>query len=139
VHLLLPKQGPWVTVGYDPHDPTSSRREVPDYAEGLLPAEGLLSRPLEGLRAGVIRETLGEGVSAGVADAVKGAIRHLEALGADVSEVRNPRDVTGLQLRTNPRGWGPEGLAPPVQGGLRHLKPLGADVSKVWNPRSVVG
>lgn len=69
-------------------DATSSPRPVQDYAEGLPQASSLNSRPLAGKRIGIIKETVGAGVAAGVSDAFARAARHLESLGADVDEVR---------------------------------------------------
>lgn len=69
-------------------DATSSPRPVQDYAEGLPQASSLNSRPLAGKRIGIIKETIGAGVTAGVSDAFARAARHLESLGADVDEVR---------------------------------------------------
>lgn len=77
-----------VLAGPDQHDATSSQQAVPDYTAGLLPAEQLGSRPLEGVRVGVIKETAGEGVEAGVWAAVSGALQHMQQLGAQVEEVR---------------------------------------------------
>ncbi len=62
--------------------------DVPDFAEGLLEASSLDSSPLKGKRIGWIQETMGEGVDSGVHDALEKAFRHLESLGASVSEVQ---------------------------------------------------
>jgi aspartyl-tRNA(Asn)/glutamyl-tRNA(Gln) amidotransferase subunit A len=67
---------------------------VPDFAAGLLAASQLSSKPLAGKRIGVVRQAMGEGVETGVHDAVTAAVTHLEALGADVEEVRG-RGVWG--------------------------------------------
>ena len=61
--------------------------DIPDFAEGLQIASDLDSSPLKGKKIGWIRETLGDGVDAGVHDAVENALRHLESLGASVNEV----------------------------------------------------
>lgn len=61
---------------------------MPDFLSGLAPPEQLSSRPLEGKTVGVIRETLGQGVDPGVEAAVRGALSHLEQLGATIKEVR---------------------------------------------------
>ncbi len=60
---------------------------MPDYAADLPAAGSLSSRPLAGQRIGVIQETLGSGVAAGVSDAFRRAAQHLESLGAAVEEV----------------------------------------------------
>ncbi|KAK9829343.1 hypothetical protein WJX72_005273 [[Myrmecia] bisecta] len=82
--------------GSDEHDATSSQHAVPDFAAGLQPVECFASRPLSGKRIGVIQETMGKGVSAGVTDAVKRAMRHLEDLGAELQEVSLPTYDLGL-------------------------------------------
>lgn len=74
-------------TGCDPHDATSAQQPVPDFADGLLAASQLPSRPLEGKRIGIIQQTMGSGVEQGVLDAVEKAFKHLESLGADVTEV----------------------------------------------------
>lgn len=61
---------------------------MPDFAASLLPASDMPARPLEGKRIGVIRQTMGEGVTAGVHAAVQAALKHLEQLGATVTEAR---------------------------------------------------
>jgi aspartyl-tRNA(Asn)/glutamyl-tRNA(Gln) amidotransferase subunit A len=70
-------------AGRDPADATSADVEVPDY-----PA--LLTGRVRGLRLGVVREFLEDGVDAGVADAVRDAIRTLEGLGARRVDVSLP-------------------------------------------------
>lgn len=73
-------------TGCDAYDATSAQVEVLDFAEGLQSASDLDSSPLKGKKVGWIRETMGEGVDAGVHDAVENALKHLESLGASVSE-----------------------------------------------------
>jgi aspartyl-tRNA(Asn)/glutamyl-tRNA(Gln) amidotransferase subunit A len=64
---------------------------------GLLPEDSALqSRPLEGLKIGIIQEAVGEGLAASVRDAVGGAASHLESLGAHVGEVHMPAFKHGL-------------------------------------------
>jgi aspartyl-tRNA(Asn)/glutamyl-tRNA(Gln) amidotransferase subunit A len=70
-------------VGHDPLDATSIHRPPEDYTEGL---EG----GVEGLRIGVLRDWLGEGVEAGVRARVEEAIDRLEQLGAKVGEASLP-------------------------------------------------
>ncbi len=74
-------------LGQDPHDATSSAAPVTDYAAALPSADSLDSKPLQGKRVGVIAEMMQGGVAPGVASAVQNSIRHLESLGADISEV----------------------------------------------------
>mgnify|MGYP000589705910 CR=1 FL=1 len=70
-------------AGWDPADPTSSRRPVPDL---LTP----LGRGVAGLRVGVPENYYFEGVAGEVAAAVEAAVRRLEALGARVVALRLP-------------------------------------------------
>jgi Asp-tRNA(Asn)/Glu-tRNA(Gln) amidotransferase A subunit family amidase len=64
-----------------------SREAVPDFTAGLQSAEALSSSPMSGVRVGVIQQTMGEGVAAGVTAAVNGALQHMQQLGATVEEV----------------------------------------------------
>jgi Asp-tRNA(Asn)/Glu-tRNA(Gln) amidotransferase A subunit family amidase len=64
---------------------------------GLLPEDSALdSRPLQGLKVGMIQESVGEGLAASVRDAVDGAAKHLESLGASIEEVHMPAFKHGL-------------------------------------------
>jgi Asp-tRNA(Asn)/Glu-tRNA(Gln) amidotransferase A subunit family amidase len=54
---------------------------------GLQSAETLSSSPMSGVRVGVIQQTMGKGVAAGVTAAVNGALQHMQQLGATVEEV----------------------------------------------------
>ncbi|KAH8947528.1 hypothetical protein BDL97_11G046600 [Sphagnum fallax] len=86
-----------VIAGHDKNDSTSSLEEVPDYAAQLLPVEGLSSKPLAGVKFGLIKETMDEeGVEEDVASAVKAAALHLQELGASVTEVSLPMFSLGL-------------------------------------------
>lgn len=53
----------------------------------LVPVETMESKPLKGLRVGVIRETLADGVDEGVVSTIQSAAAHLEELGCTVTEV----------------------------------------------------
>lgn len=71
-------------AGYDPRDPFTSRRPVPDYLAALRD-------DVRGLRIGVIRElTAGAETDPEVRQAVTDAARQLERLGADVEETSLP-------------------------------------------------
>jgi len=76
-------------AGRDQLDATSSLLPVPDFAQGLQEVDSLASRPLQGKRIGVIQETIGEGVSSGVNAVFNRSAKHLESLGAEISEVRH--------------------------------------------------
>ncbi|XP_010272723.1 PREDICTED: glutamyl-tRNA(Gln) amidotransferase subunit A, chloroplastic/mitochondrial [Nelumbo nucifera] len=82
--------------GHDILDATSSKRVVPDFSSQLTSMELFESKPLRGLRVGVIRETLGDGVDMGVISSIKAAASHLEELGSTVIEVSLPSFSLGL-------------------------------------------
>ncbi|MBM3946258.1 MAG: amidase, partial [SAR202 cluster bacterium] len=79
-------------AGYDPKDPTSSRRQVPDYTLRL-------DDPVIGLAVGVPSAPFWEPVEADVAKAVREALEVLKSLGARLIEVDFPYadQVSGLQ------------------------------------------
>ncbi|TKW06894.1 hypothetical protein SEVIR_7G270900v4 [Setaria viridis] len=85
-----------VVAGHDKMDSTSSSQDVPDYASELVSLDSLESKPLNGVRIGIIQETLGEGVDTGVVSSIKGAASHLERLGSVVEEVSLPSFSLGL-------------------------------------------
>ena len=70
-------------AGFDPRDSTSVNVPVPDYVAEL-------SRPLAGLRVGVIREFFDKGLEPEVGALVKGAIETLRAAGAVIRDVSLP-------------------------------------------------
>jgi aspartyl-tRNA(Asn)/glutamyl-tRNA(Gln) amidotransferase subunit A len=72
-----------VLAGHDPRDSTAVPEPVPDYLENL-------GRDLKGLKVGVPREYLGEGLDPEVEAAVRAALQTLENLGADLLEVSLP-------------------------------------------------
>jgi aspartyl-tRNA(Asn)/glutamyl-tRNA(Gln) amidotransferase subunit A len=72
-----------VIAGKDPLDATSLPTEPRDYTEGL--EDGI-----RGLRIGVVREWLGEGVESGTRAAVEAAIDRLAGLGAEIEDVALP-------------------------------------------------
>ncbi len=85
--LLLP-----IIAGFDAHDSTSVAVPIPDYRATLKEIEGGGSRPLAGWRIGLVPGFLtAEGVQPAVRDAVAGAARTYEALGAQLVEVALPR------------------------------------------------
>lgn len=59
----------------------------PDFASQFAPGDSLESQPLKGLRVGIIRETLGDGVDAEVISSIQSAASHFEDLGCTVTEV----------------------------------------------------
>ena len=76
-------------AGHDPCDSTSANVEVPDY---LAELEGGVA----GLRVGVVKELMGEGIETGVREAVESLVRELEDAGAEVGEVSLPHFRYGI-------------------------------------------
>ncbi len=70
-------------VGHDARDSTSLDRPREDYTRDL-------ARPLPGLRIGLPKEYFGDGIDAGVASAIDGAIADLRKQGATTVEVGLP-------------------------------------------------
>jgi aspartyl-tRNA(Asn)/glutamyl-tRNA(Gln) amidotransferase subunit A len=66
-----------VIAGYDSRDSTSVRYPVPDYTQQLIP-------DIRGLKIGIPREYLGEGVQDPVRAALEVAINKLQELGAEI-------------------------------------------------------
>jgi len=64
-------------AGYDPRDSTSVPRPVPDYTRQLIP-------DIKGLKIGIPREYLVEGMQEGVRMALEAAIGKLSELGAEI-------------------------------------------------------
>ncbi|XP_031379298.1 glutamyl-tRNA(Gln) amidotransferase subunit A, chloroplastic/mitochondrial [Punica granatum] len=82
--------------GHDRLDATSSDRGAPDFTAHFPPADAFGAKPLQGLRVGLIRETLDSGVDHGVTSTVQRAASHLEELGCTVKEVSLPSFSLGL-------------------------------------------
>ena len=72
-----------VMAGFDERDSTSVARPVDDYAAQL-------GNGLKGLRIGLPREYLGEGINSGVAQVLDAAVETLRQLGAEPVEVSLP-------------------------------------------------
>lgn len=70
-------------AGYDPNDSTSAKVDIPDYISSL-------SGDVKGLRIGVPKEYLGQGVDPAVKEKVLEALKVLEGLGAVWEEVSMP-------------------------------------------------
>jgi aspartyl-tRNA(Asn)/glutamyl-tRNA(Gln) amidotransferase subunit A len=70
-------------AGFDERDSTSAQRPVDDYAAGL-------NAPIEGVRIGVVREFMGDGLDAGVGASVELALDEFKRLGAELVEVSLP-------------------------------------------------
>jgi aspartyl-tRNA(Asn)/glutamyl-tRNA(Gln) amidotransferase subunit A len=70
-------------AGFDERDSTSAQRPVDDYAAGL-------NAPIDGVRIGVVREFMGDGLDAGVGASVELALDEFKRLGAELVEVSLP-------------------------------------------------
>lgn len=70
-------------AGYDEFDSTSANVEVPDYLSAL-------TGDVKGLRIGVPKELLGEGIDPEIRNATLAALKQLESMGATWSEVSMP-------------------------------------------------
>lgn len=70
-------------AGHDPLDTTALREPVPDYTADL-------GKEIHGLRLGIPKEYLGDGIEKDVREAVDRAIQQLESLGAKIVEVSLP-------------------------------------------------
>ncbi len=77
--------------GLDPRDSTSVDAPAEDYSAAL-------DAPLDGLRIGVVREFMGEGLDEDCAAAVRAALAEYEALGATLTEISLPN--IGLSVPT---------------------------------------
>src|SRR5438132_12709172 len=73
-----------VIAGYDPLDPQSAEVPLADY-------RARLGRGVRGLRIGLIRDYSLTHLQKAVGDAVRGALKTLEGLGAGVEEIAMPR------------------------------------------------
>lgn len=72
-----------VMSGYDPQDSTSANTPVDKYSS-------YMGKSLNGVKIGVIKEGLGEGISQEVAEAIRAGISRMEAEGASVEKVSTP-------------------------------------------------
>ncbi len=70
-------------AGHDPMDSTSSPAEAPDFTAALV-------NDVKGLRIGLPAEYFVKGIDADVEKAVRAAIKQLESLGAEVTEISLP-------------------------------------------------
>jgi len=70
-------------AGRDPMDPTAAELPVPDYVAKL-------EKPVDGLKIGVAKEYLGEGLDSEVRNAVEAAIEKLDSLGCKIVDISLP-------------------------------------------------
>jgi len=82
-----------VMAGHDPRDATSLPRPAEDYTRALASPTGSTdpSRPLAGLRVGVVGEHFGAGLAADVGRVTRAAIDELARLGATLVDITLPR------------------------------------------------
>ncbi|OYT73259.1 MAG: Asp-tRNA(Asn)/Glu-tRNA(Gln) amidotransferase GatCAB subunit A [Armatimonadetes bacterium JP3_11] len=78
-------------AGYDPHDATSVNLTTPDYRDALID-------DIRGIRLGIPKEFLAQGVQPEVAETVHKAIGLLESVGAEVQEVSLPMAEQSLAI-----------------------------------------
>ena len=78
-------------AGHDRCDTTSLNEAVPDYTDAL-------GRDLRGLRLGLPKEYMIEGIEPHVKTAIDSAIKQLEALGADIVDVSLPHTDYGIAV-----------------------------------------
>lgn len=78
-------------AGHDPADSTSAPVPVPDYSAAL-------KRGAKGLKLGVPKEYFGQGIDPEVRAAVEGALKVLEAQGAELVEISLPHTEYGLAV-----------------------------------------
>lgn len=77
--------------GYDPKDGTSANLAVPDFTAGL-------TGDIKGMKIALPKEYLGEGVDAGVKEAILKAADTFRSLGATVEEVSLPHSKYGVAV-----------------------------------------
>lgn len=80
-----------VIAGHDPRDATSAQVPVPRYREAL-------GRDVKGMKLGVPREYLGEGIERGVREAIDAALGAFEDLGCVVEECSLPHTEYALAV-----------------------------------------
>ena len=80
-----------VIAGHDPHDATSSPKEVPDYSKDL-------KKQLDGLVLGMPKECYGEGVDPQIINLIKNAAKEYEKLGIKIKEISMPMLSYGVSV-----------------------------------------
>jgi aspartyl-tRNA(Asn)/glutamyl-tRNA(Gln) amidotransferase subunit A len=78
-------------AGPDPYDSTSLPNAVPDYTKNL-------GRDLKGMRLGLPKEYMIEGIDPQVKSAVDAAIKQLQSLGAEIVDVSLPHTDYGIAV-----------------------------------------
>ena len=78
-------------AGHDPQDSTSLNEPVPDYTKNL-------GRDLRGMRLGLPKEYMIEGIDPQVKSAVDTALKQLQSLGAEIVDVSLPHTDYGIAV-----------------------------------------
>ncbi len=78
-------------AGHDPFDSTSLNEPVPDYT-------AVLGRDLKGIRLGLPKEYMIEGIDPQVKSAIDVAIKQLQSLGAEIVDVSLPHTDYGIAV-----------------------------------------
>ncbi len=78
-------------TGFDPQDSTSLERPAEDFTRDL-------DKPLQGLKIGVPREYFGKGLAEDVEEAVRGALREYEKLGATLVDISLPKTELSIPV-----------------------------------------
>lgn len=78
-----------VIAGFDPRDSTSSKIQVADFLNSL-------ESPINGLRIGVVREHLDEGLNSEVNSKITDAISVFKQLGANIEEIEMPHTKSAI-------------------------------------------
>jgi aspartyl-tRNA(Asn)/glutamyl-tRNA(Gln) amidotransferase subunit A len=78
-------------AGHDPRDTTCLNEPVPDYTANL-------NRTLKGVRIGLPREYMIEGIDPAVKNSVDAAVKHLASLGAEMIDVSLPHTEYAISV-----------------------------------------
>ncbi len=78
-----------VIAGHDERDSTSVPTDIPDYTSAL-------TGDIKGLRVGVVKELMADGIDEDVKAAIAASVRLLEEMGAEISEVSLPHSEYAL-------------------------------------------
>jgi aspartyl-tRNA(Asn)/glutamyl-tRNA(Gln) amidotransferase subunit A len=78
-------------AGHDPQDSTALNEPVPDYTAEL-------GRELKGIRLGLPKEYMIEGIDAQVRSAIEAAVKHFSSLGAEIVDVSLPHTEYGIAV-----------------------------------------
>ncbi len=78
-------------AGHDPQDSTSSSEPVTDYVARL-------EQPIKGMRIGLPREYVSEGIDDGVKTAISAATKQLQSLGAEIIELNLPHSEQAVAV-----------------------------------------